>query len=247
MGSQPNVFQHGLRQALFYVRRAARVSDVTIDGVRIQVDYQRWSPLLIHRVLADRYEVEERKLIPRVVESGDTVLEIGGGVGLVAMLCARIVGESSVFVYEANPAILEAARENFRLNGASIAIEHAAVVSNEHTGDDVTFFVSENFWSSSLLDRGTNQVAIRAPAVRLDTLIQKHRPSVIIADVEGAEYDLLRTADLSCVKKLCIEFHTRVIGAIRVSELIKTLLARGFVLELAASIGEVLYFSRPEN
>lgn len=245
MTSQRNALHRSVYEALYYVRRAVRVRDVTIDGIRIQVDYRSWSPLLVHRVLADRYEVEERKLVPKVVGAEDRVLEIGGGVGLIAMICARIVGEANVFVYEANPAIRAAALANFEHNGMQIAIEHAAVVGNEYTDDSVTFFVSDNFWSSSLLDKGGKQKPITAPAVRLDALIHKHRPSVIIADVEGAEYDLFRTADLSSVNKLCVEFHTRYIGAAKVSELIRSLLERGFVLELEASIGEVLYFSRP--
>lgn len=242
--TQAQAVRQGWRELTGYVRRAARVRHVTLDGVRIQVEYERWSPLLIRRVLAGRYEVEERKLIPRVIAAGDRVLEIGGGVGLIAMLCARVTGPSNVFVYEANPEILAAARDNFRHNELDISIEHAAVVPAGHSGDHVTFFVSENFWSSSLLDKGGAQRAISAPALPLGSLVAKHRPTVIIMDVEGAEYELLRSADLSGVDKLCIEFHTRYIGAEKVSALIHSLLDRGFVLQLEQSIGEVLYFSR---
>jgi hypothetical protein len=69
---------------------------------------------------------------------------------------------------------------------------------------------------------------------------------LIIADVEGAEYDIFRHADLGRVQKLCIEFHTRYIGTSKVSELIRSLLDQGFELQLEQSIGEVLYFARPE-
>jgi len=48
------------------------------------------------------------------------------------------------------------------------------------------------------------------------------------------------------VQKLCIEFHTRYIGVRKVSDLIASLLARGFLLQLACSEREVLYFSRSE-
>lgn len=230
-----------------HIRRAARVRHVTLDGIRIQIDYERWSPRLVGKVLSERYETEERKLVPRVLAKHDRVLEIGGAVGLIGMLCARIVGESNVFVYEANPEILETARGNFHYNGMNIASEHAAVVGNEYSGAEVTFYVSEDFWSSSLLDKGTAKRAIAAPAVKLDALVAKHAPSVIIIDVEGAEYDLLRHADLSTVDKLLVEFHTRYIGVTKVSELVASLLQRGFLLQLERSIGEVLYFSRSES
>jgi FkbM family methyltransferase len=247
MSPQAEALRQIPRELAFYFLRALRVSEVVMDGVRILVDYQRWSPLLVRRILTKRYEVEERKMVPRILTREDRVLEIGGGVGLMAMLCARVIGEQNVVVYEANPEIRARALENVRHNGMNIAIEHAAVVSSDYVGDEVTFFVSENFWSSSLLDKGDKagrQVEIRAPALRLDALIAKHRPSVIIADVEGAEYAIFRHAELRGVQKLCIEFHTRYIGSSKVSELIGALLAQGFELQLEQSIGEVLYFAR---
>ena len=230
---------------VYLLRRLTRASDVAIDGVLIKVDYARWSPLMIRSVLLARYEAEERQLVPRIVHEGDRVLEIGGGVGLIAMLCARICGQGNVVVYEANPTIRETALSNVRHNGMTIAIEHAAVVGRGHAGDTVRFYVSEHFWSSSLLANGkSKQVEISAPALRLDALIERHRPTVIIADVEGAEYDILLDADLSSVHKLCVEFHTRYLGVLKVSDLIRSLLERGFQLQLEQSIGEVLYFSR---
>jgi FkbM family methyltransferase len=247
MTTQAEALRQTLGELAFYFRRAAKVSEVTMDGVRILVDYERWSPLLVRRILAKRYEVEERQMISRIVSPEDRVLEIGGGVGLIAMLCARLVGESNIVVYEANPEIRERAQRNFQHNGLAIAIEHAAVVGRDYTGDSVTFYVSENFWSSSLIDKGGKQIAINAPALRIDDLIAKHRPTVIIADVEGAEYDILRNADLSGVQKLCIEFHTRYIGAHKASDLIASLLAQGFLLQLEQSIGEVLYFYRADS
>lgn len=244
MLSPGDALRQTLRELSFYPLRAARVSEVTMDGVRIQVDYQHWSPLLVRRILAKRYEVEERKMIARIVAPGDRILEIGGGVGLIAMLCARVVGDANVVVYEANPELRQRALDNVRHNGMNIAIEHGAVVADDYASDQVTFYVSENFWSSSLLDKDGKGVAINAPAHRLSALIAKHQPSIIIADVEGAEYQLFRGADLSGVQKLCIEFHTRYIGVSKVSELIGRLLAQGFLLQLEQSIGEVLYFSR---
>lgn len=228
-----------------YWRWLRHARTVTIDGLRLEVDYARWSSLLIRRVLAGRYEVEERRLIPKVVAPGDRVLEIGGGVGLVAMLCARAVGPENVFVYEANPKVLEVASRNFALNGLDISITHGAVVGDASTEATVTFYVHDNFWSSSLLSRGKNEVAIEAPALRIGALIQRHQPTVLIADVEGAEYDILEGCDLSGVQKLCIEFHTRYIGVRKVSDLVRSLLERGFLLELEKSEGEVLFFSRP--
>jgi FkbM family methyltransferase len=235
------------REAMAYVQSACKLRTASIDGFQILVDYEHWSPKLVRRVLSGRYEVEERRMVPAVLAPGDRVLEIGGGVGLIAMLCARIVGPEHVFVYEANPRVLEVAQRNSSLNGLNVSFAHAAVVGPAHTAPEVKFFVSRDFWSSSLLEGSKSGLEeTTAPALQLDALITRHAPSVIIADVEGAEFDLFLNADLGAVQKLCIEFHTRYIGVRKVSDLIASLLARGFLLQLACSEREVLYFSRSE-
>lgn len=80
----------------------------------------------------------------------------------------------------------------------------------------------------------------------LDDVITKHKPNVVIADVEGAEFDILTSANLASINKLIIELHTRNIGVQKVSDLIQSLLNRGFRYEIKQSIGEVVYFSRPD-
>jgi len=51
---------------------------------------------------------EWSSLVPRIVYEGDRVLEIGVGVGLIAMLCARICGQSNV--RRATPGCAQTAR-----------------------------------------------------------------------------------------------------------------------------------------
>jgi FkbM family methyltransferase len=237
-----------VREGMAYVQSACKTRAAHIDGFRILIDYEHWSPKLVRRVLSGRYEVEERRMVRTILAPGDRVLEIGGGVGLIAMLCAGIVGPEHVFVYEANPRVLEVAQRNMNLNGLDVSLAHAAVVGPAHTAPDVTFFVSRDFWSSSLLGGSrADREETKAPALQLDELIARHAPSVIIADVEGAEFDLFLNANLDGVQKLCIEFHTRYIGVRKVSDLVASLLARGFLLQLACSEREVLYFSRSES
>jgi FkbM family methyltransferase len=229
------------------VQSAARTPSARIDGFRLAVDHERWSPKLVRRVLSGRYEVEERRLIPRVLSPDDRVLDIGAGIGLVAMLCARVVGPDRVFAYEANPEIVACARHNFQTNGLPVSLAHAAVVGPSHAGDGVEFFLREHFWSSSLIDPGAGARRVVAPAVALRELLERHAPSVIVADVEGAECELFEDVDLSGVDKLCIECHTRYLGARKVSDLVASLLARGFVLHLTRCDREVLFLSRDED
>ena len=232
--------KHILRQ----YRRLSRPREIDIDGIAILMDYEGWSPLMISRLLSDSYEVEERQITPSILQSTDRVLEIGGAIGLISMISARIVGEENVFVYEANPEVLEVANRNYARNGFKMRAHHGAVVNDAYEGETVSFFVHENFWSSSLIEKEGVAQAIHAPAVRFNALAQKHRPTALVVDVEGAEYDILMNADLSSFQKLCIEFHTRYIGVEKASQLLRSILERGFFVNLDKSRAETLVFTR---
>lgn len=232
-----------LRRLKNKMRSWRRPETVAIDGVALRMRYDQWSPEMVSRLLTHRYEAEERALIPQVVKPGDRVLEIGGAIGLISLLCARICGADNIFVYEANPDVLAAAQANYVENDAAISALHGAVVGDDFAGDGVEFFVHPNFWSSSLQDR-QGAIRIEAPAFRIGDVIRRHRPTVLVMDVEGAEHAILMNADLSSLSKLCIEFHTRYMGRPEANALIKRLFDQGFLIDLELSKGETLFFER---
>ena len=232
------------RRARPLYRQCFRPSTIRLDGVVLQIDYDAWSPQMISWLLSEQYELTERKTIRKFLEPNDRVLEVGGAIGLISMLAARIVGEDRVFVYEANPEILAAANQNYTLNGLALRGRHAAVVADNFSGDTVDFFVQENFWSSSLLSRGPATNRIEAPAVKLGALLQRHGPTALIMDVEGAELDILAASNLDGLRKLCVEVHTRYLGLERANELLSKLRDRGLLLDLELSREECLCFRR---
>lgn len=229
-----------------YWRRVRRPPAVVIDGVELGVDYDNWSAQAVRGILNGTYERDERRIVRRMIQPGDRVLEIGGAIGLISMLTARIVGIEKLVVYEANPVILAEAKRNYARNGLEqIDVRHAAVVGRDSPEDEIEFFVHRNFWSSSLLEKEGAVEKVRVPAARLDRLVEQHRPNVLVMDVEGAEHAILVGADLSAFDKICVEVHTRYIGAAKANELLRSVLDQGFLLDLEQSASETLYFFRP--
>ena len=47
----------------------------TIDGFRVFLDDERYSPAMIARIESDRYENDERALVGALLRDGDRVLE----------------------------------------------------------------------------------------------------------------------------------------------------------------------------
>lgn len=240
----PTRSERVLRRLRFLQRQVVKPPSITLDGVKLGVDYENWSELMVHEVLLERYELPERLLIQRLLEPEDRVLEIGGGLGLIALLAGRIVGDDNVAIYEANPRLIKTIEANFARNGRTAPVRNAAVVGRSINGSTATFHLHRDFWASSLVDKPGMVESIEVPTVALSELIERHKPSVLIMDVEGAEYDMLLPTDLSSIDRLCLEVHSRYIGIDKISEIVQTLLASGFKLDLPKSEGEILLFSR---
>ncbi len=235
------------RAVLFNIRRILKPAAVKIDDIWIGVDYANWSAQMIRHVLRGDYEERERKTLAAALSRSDRVLEIGGGVGLIALTARRTVPDARIRVYEANPALVDEIEQNFARNGADIDVIHGAIVPSSSEEEAVRFHIAEDFWASSLLPISGATQQIAAPAIRLGDAIKQHKPTVVIMDVEGAECDLLDGCDLTGVEKLLIEFHQRNTGRKRANALIERLLYQGFELDLDHCEREVLLFARGDH
>ena len=83
------------------------------------------------------YEDNERRLVRGLLKPGDRVLEIGTGIGLVSLVCAKICGAGNVLSYEANPQLERIIRKNYELNGLTPNLRMRAVTTD---GRSVSFF-----------------------------------------------------------------------------------------------------------
>ncbi len=171
------------------------------------------------------YETTEARIVRYAIEPDDTVLELGTGLGFLASLCSKRIGDGRVHTYEANPALERIIRKNFRLNGIAPRLEMC--VLGEEAGF-ITFWVMDTFWSSSTIRRHPNARPIRVPVKRFNDELGRIRPSFLIVDIEGGEHDFIRYARLDGVRKICIEPHPDIVGAAAVVEVEAFFRRQGF-------------------
>lgn len=214
----------GLRR-LWHRLRGSRI--VAIDGVRLNCDPASVSRQVRNGIYKGDYEAGERRLLPRAVQPGDRVLEIGAGIGLISLLCRRLAALGPVASYEANPRMAEIIRRNFALNGLEPDLTMKAVTVD---GAPLRFFVDDNIISSSIIRRHAGAVEVEVPSAAIGDCIARHRPDVIVMDVEGAELGLLRAADLSGVRRILVEMHPHIVGREAVAALTEDIRAKGFDL-----------------
>ena len=186
------------------------------------------------------HEHLEHQLAAAAISPEDRVLEIGAGVGLVSLVCARICGVDSVLSYEANPKMADIIHRNFELNGMSANLRNKAVAKQS---GEIDFYFNDNVVSSSIIDRGFGK-ATPVPCDGFFDVIREFSPTTIVMDAEGAETDLLSDIPLDGVSKILLEVHPKIVGQKEIDDLIANLVDKGLILRSDYSVDNVVFLSR---
>jgi len=182
------------------------------------------------------YEKRERDLVARFLLPADRVLELGTGVGVVAMTAARIVGPQGVVTYDANPEIVADARANFARNGLEGIDARVGLLANRRrfAPGAAAFGLEGEFWASRRPGRqeGGFERVISTPVFCLEDEIAAHAANVLICDIEGGEVELLSGADLSALRLIVLETHYWAQGEIATDAMVRELILSGFSIHL---------------
>ena len=220
--------------------RVRRRPIVTVAGVKIRLG-RHMSPQVERTVSRGRYEQDECRLIEQVLSPADVVLEVGAGLGLISAYCAKRLGSSRVFAYEANPDLEACIRETYSLNEVQPTLDMCAVGAD---AGKVTLFRSEDLWASSVLRPSGKVRPVEVPVKALSEIVQLVRATLLIVDVEGAESELFDRAHLPTVSRIILELHEWVIGTAGARRVRSTLSAIGFEELPDLSTGKHLVLQR---
>ena len=225
---------------LIYQYRISLRPIVSVEGVRVRVG-PHMSRRVEQAISRGGYERDELRLIGMVLSPSDVVLEVGAGLGVVSAYCAKQLGSSRVFAFEANPDLEPRIRETYALNGVEPTLEMCAIRA---TAGRVPLYRTKHLFSSSLIQRNAGALAIEVPGKALSYVVEKIRPTLLIVDVEGAEGELFDRAQLPGVTKIMLELHERVIGEDKARQLRGALNALGFREDRGLSSREHLVLRR---
>lgn len=198
----------------------------TVDGIRMRID-RRMSIFQVRKLLRGRHTQHERHLVGHRLEPNDVVMELGGGIGMLAIACAKKIGGERVYSYEANPNLEPLIRDNYALNDVTPNLKMCML---KQAAGTCTFYISEHFARSSAHKLDDQEMKPCEVAVEsLNDEIHRVQPTVLIMDVQGSEEELLGFADLSGIRKLLVEMHPKVLGVSRVNALRRQLRKQGFL------------------
>ena len=225
-----------------YVVPGRRGRVVEIGGLAVSVDDENYDKRIIEALERGDYEDIERQLVGQLITHSDRVIDVGTAIGVVAMTAASIVGADGVVTFDGNPDIVDDARANFRRNGLEGIRSHVSILRNRraitHPHETKTFHIDKAFWASRLnvSVADTNIVkTVQVPILCLEDVIENRRATVLICDMEGAEVELFKGADLSRIRLIIMETHYWVVGELATDEMVRQLIKDGFSLHLGPS------------
>lgn len=205
-----------------------KIQEVTLDGLTL--DVSTLSPKIRNRLLSGAYEEHEKKMCFDFLDANDSVLEIGGAIGFISLICQKKIGIKNYACFEANPRTYELLKRNSELNGTQPRIWNMALANAD---GHVELEVGSDFWENSICydNRcGDGVKTVKVPAGTLRTLVELAggNSNVLIIDVEGAEQFIDFQQVPSEIRKVIIELHPRVIGPEITYNIIASFIGLGF-------------------
>ena len=217
---------------------------IEVHGIQIPDDPHLISKRMRHTMEKGRYEIGECRRMAELVRRGDTVLELGAGVGLVSAVAAQKAGAQNVTCVEANPGLIPLIRETHRINGVEAITLLSGVAISRDDGVAVPFYLRPDFWASSM-EPGGEAERVMVPKVPIARLIEEKRPDVLSMDIEGAEEALIAGLDLSSCRVVMMELHAKVYGHDGTARIFDAMHAQGFTYDAKNSRGgTVVVFTR---
>lgn len=192
------------------------------------------------------YERKECDAVMRVVQKGDRVLELGGGIGYMSTLLSVKKQVEKVVSYEANPSLIPYIKSVHAANDVSNVDLRNALLSPE-AGDPVPFYVRKNFLGSSMdrdADPDTIIEEVRIAQHPIGPVLDDLKPDVLVCDIEGAEAHLLPAGDWSGLRAAIIELHPQWIGQAGVQAVFDAMHKAGLTYFPKASEAKVVTFRR---
>lgn len=216
---------------------------VSIQGIRLALDREVMSDHMIDVLRTGKYERAEVRQIARIVQPGERIVELGAGLGFIAIAAAKLNIAESIAVYEANPKLIPLISHNQQLNGVEFEVNNQVVLPTDDAMS-VPFYVRKDFWASSLAPKpwGYDE-QIEVPAISFQDMLDRHNPTMLIVDIEGGELALCQRVPLTGVKKIYIELHQNVIGRIGMKRVFDFFSSRDFHYDQHHSHGSVVLFS----
>ncbi|KPU84081.1 hypothetical protein JI58_06000 [Marinosulfonomonas sp. PRT-SC04] len=165
------------------------------------------------------------------------------------MQIASRIGGDNLLSVEASPKMVPVVEKNLTDNLIEgVTVVNAAVVPDDFADDHVSFHLTAAFWASSLnatmAKKWKSTKTVDVPAIKIGELMQEHKPTVVIMDIEGGEQGLFDAVWPAHVRLLVIELHPKLYPDQVIQQIFDQMSASGLTYCTTGSSGSVVVFKR---
>ncbi|HEY0825616.1 MAG TPA: FkbM family methyltransferase [Ramlibacter sp.] len=160
-------------------------------GLLMRLDLSDWAQRMTF-CLGRYYESGVLQVLDRLLRPGDTFVDVGANIGMIALHASARVGSSgAVHCFEPNPECLGLLREHIALNGLRNVRVHPFALSDE-PGELELRLTSEHTGTATLAQVACATRTFAVPVRVGDEALAGISPRVVKIDVEGFEVFVLR-------------------------------------------------------
>jgi FkbM family methyltransferase len=162
------------------------------------------------------------------------------------MVAAKIVGPENICGFEANPHLVEVARENYQANNLAANVTNAVLKNRICWGGEgsrAEFHIHRDYWASSFVKSPNTIETVTVPTLCFEEEVRKFNANCLICDIEGGEIELLELADLRSFDKILMEVHYWA-GREAVNRMVKRLIFDGFCINFDLTFGSIVTMHR---
>jgi len=190
---------------------------INFNHQQINITYRNDSDLSV----IDEFFVDKmyRSVEPIISATKYPILDIGAHIGVFSLFCRAFNQTAPIICIEPEPDNFKLLKQNIKTNNLSgVKIQQAAITGTEEK--TTTLYLSKNSHNHSTLKSPNNLTiqqfnnsTIIVPAINLERLMKENKIKkigLLKIDIEGAEFAIFQSFDLSIFKKIqnmVIEYH----------------------------------------
>lgn len=201
---------------------------VVLDGIKIRID-PSWSDVMKQAFREGNYEVAERKMLSCVKDT-DIVMELGTGIGFLACYLCKHQKPKEIHTYEINPDLQPFIQDTMARNGGVFQVYNYTLGWEPGV---LKYHPHKDFWATSVeYMAGSSNEQRYANVISFYEECEIIKPTVLIIDTEGCEFDLLTRGLIpKSVTKLIVEMHSHILKPKHIHLMKAALENQGFIIQ----------------
>jgi FkbM family methyltransferase len=239
-----------LRGSTFILRNLRRFSDVGAITGQYRGFQISANPLdtVGRKVLSGTvYEPRVLEILNEANEDGDTVVEVGGHIGVHTLtIRENITSQGELYVFEADPENYSLLNHNLSQNNFSDVYSYNKAVFDDR--EEIKIFRNEGNTGASSVKRDLED-HYSVSCIRLSEFLNENsleHVDLLKLDVEGAEYEIIRDVEccLDRIDQIVVELHSRDLSREQIKEIKEILSNQGDLKQIESEYNPLYLWTR---